>query len=87
MLLLKGNTCAGTAGSLQIIVRIYPRYFRPTKVETLLGDPSKAKAKLSWEPEIMVQQVYHEMVASESAEAQRNALLKSHGYEINVSLE
>ena len=71
----------------QIIVRIDPRYFRPTEVETLLGDPSKAKAKLGWVPEITVQQMCHEMVASDLAEAQRNALLKSHGYEINVSLE
>ena len=71
----------------QIIVRIDPRYFRPTEVETLLGDPSKAKAKLGWEPEITVQQMCHEMVASDLAEAQRNALLKSHGYEINVSFE
>jgi GDPmannose 4,6-dehydratase len=71
----------------QIIVRIDPRYFRPTEVETLLGDPTKAKAKLDWVPEITVQQMCHEMVASDLAEAQRNALLKSHGYEINVSLE
>ena len=71
----------------QIIVRIDPRYFRPTEVETLLGDPTKAKAKLGWVPEITVQQMCHEMVASDLAEAQRNALLKSHGYEINVSLE
>jgi len=71
----------------KIVVRIDPRYFRPTEVETLLGDPSKAKAKLGWEPEITVQQMCHEMVTSDLAEAQRNALLKSHGYEFNVSLE
>jgi GDPmannose 4,6-dehydratase len=71
----------------QTIVRIDPRYFRPTEVETLLGDPSKAKDKLGWVPEITVQQMCQEMVAYDLAEAQRNALLKSHGYAVNVSIE
>ncbi len=70
-----------------IVVRVDPRYFRPTEVETLLGDPSKAKAKLGWVPEITVQEMCAEMVAADLAEAQRNALLKSHGYAVNVSLE
>jgi len=70
-----------------IVVRVDPRYFRPTEVETLLGDPSKAKAKLGWAPEITVQEMCAEMVAADLAEAQRNALLKSHGYEVNVSVE
>lgn len=71
----------------QVIVRIDPRYFRPTEVETLLGDPSKAKQKLGWLPEITVQSMCAEMVANDLAVAQRNALLKSHGYEINLSME
>jgi len=71
----------------QIIVRIDPRYFRPTEVETLLGDPSKAKAKLGWTPEITVQQMCAEMVAADLHEAQRHALLKANGYSVNVSLE
>ncbi len=70
-----------------IVVRVDPRYFRPTEVETLLGDPAKAKAKLGWVPEITVQEMCAEMVAADLAEAQRNALLKSHGYEVNVSVE
>ena len=70
-----------------IVVRVDPRYFRPTEVETLLGDPSKAKAKLGWVPEITVQEMCAEMVAADLAVAQRNALLKSHGYEVNVSVE
>ncbi len=70
-----------------VVVRVDPRYFRPTEVETLLGDPSKAKAKLGWVPEITVQEMCAEMVAADLAEAQRNALLKSHGYEINVASE
>jgi GDPmannose 4,6-dehydratase len=71
----------------QIIVRVDPRYFRPTEVETLLGDPSKANDKLGWAPVITVQQMCAEMVAADLSEAQRSALLKSHGYMVNVSIE
>jgi GDPmannose 4,6-dehydratase len=71
----------------QTIVRIDPRYFRPTEVETLLGDPSKAKEKLGWVPEITVQDMCKEMVAADLQEARRHALLKANGYEVNVSLE
>ena len=70
-----------------IVVRVDPRYFRPTEVETLLGDPAKAKAKLGWVPEITVQEMCAEMVAADLAEAKRHALLKSHGYAVNVSVE
>jgi GDPmannose 4,6-dehydratase len=70
-----------------VIVRIDPRYFRPTEVETLLGDPTKAKAKLGWVPEITVQEMCAEMVASDLMQARQHALLKRHGFVINVSLE
>jgi len=70
-----------------VIVRIDPRYFRPTEVETLLGDPSNAKNKLGWVPEITVQEMCREMVAADIADARKNALLKQHGYKIAVSLE
>jgi GDPmannose 4,6-dehydratase len=70
-----------------VIVKIDPRYFRPTEVETLLGDPTKAKTKLGWTPEITVQEMCAEMVASDLAEAQRVALLKRYGYKVNVSVE
>lgn len=70
-----------------IIVRVDPRYFRPAEVETLLGDPSKAKAKLGWVPEIAVQEMCAEMVAEDLKTAQRHALLKQHGYDIPVSVE
>ena len=69
------------------IIRIDPRYFRPTEVETLLGDPCKAKDKLGWVPEITVQDMCREMVAADLNEAKRHALLKKHGYEVSVSLE
>jgi len=71
----------------QVVVRIDPRYFRPTEVETLLGDPSKAKQKLGWVPEITVQQMCAEMVATDLQEAQRHALLKANGYNVQVSNE
>ena len=71
----------------QIIVRIDPRYFRPTEVETLLGDPSKAKAKLGWMPEITVQQLCAEMVAADLQVAKQHALLKANGFQVNVSIE
>lgn len=71
----------------QTIVRVDPRYFRPTEVETLLGDPSKAKQKLGWVPEITVQEMCSEMVASDLQEAKRHALLKANGYQVNVSVE
>lgn len=70
-----------------VIVKIDPRYFRPTEVETLLGDPSKAKQKLGWEPEITVQEMCAEMVATDLAEAKRHALLRKHGYDVTVSVE
>jgi GDPmannose 4,6-dehydratase len=69
------------------IVKIDPRYFRPTEVETLLGDPSKAKQKLGWVPEITAQQMCVEMIAHDLAEAKKHALLKKHGYEVSVSVE
>jgi GDPmannose 4,6-dehydratase len=71
----------------QAIVKIDPRYFRPTEVETLLGDPSKAKAKLGWTPEITVQQMCAEMVAADLQAAKQHALLMANGYQVNVSVE
>ena len=70
-----------------VIMRIDPKYFRPAEVETLLGDPSKAKAKLGWEPEITVQEMCAEMVAEDLKTARRHALLKQHGMDLPVSIE
>jgi len=70
-----------------IIVRIDPRYFRPAEVETLLGDPSKAKRKLGWEPEISVQEMCREMVLEDLKVARRHAILKKHGLDLPVSIE
>ena len=71
----------------QEIVRIDPRYFRPAEVETLLGDPSKAKAELGWQPEITAQDMCKEMVAEDHKAARRLALLKEHDLELPVSIE
>jgi GDPmannose 4,6-dehydratase len=71
----------------QVIVRVDPRYFRPTEVETLLGDPAKAKAELGWVPEITLDAMVAEMVAHDLDQAKRHALLKTHGYKVDVSVE
>ena len=71
----------------QEIVRIDARYFRPAEVETLLGDPSKAKSELGWEPEITAQEMCEEMVAEDHKAARRLALLKEHDLELPVSIE
>lgn len=69
-----------------VIMRIDERYFRPAEVETLLGEPSKAKKELGWEPEITAQQMCAEMVVEDSEAARRHALLKEHGYDLPVCI-
>ncbi|MFT6778869.1 MAG: GDPmannose 4,6-dehydratase [Paraglaciecola sp.] len=70
-----------------IIVKVDSRYFRPAEVETLLGNPAKAKAKLGWVPEITVEQMCAEMVANDLDSAKRHALLKQHGHSTYISVE
>jgi GDPmannose 4,6-dehydratase len=70
-----------------VILRIDPRYFRPAEVETLLGDPSKAKAKLGWTPEITAQEMCAEMMANDLQTAKRRALLDQHGLSVPVARE
>ena len=69
------------------IVAVDPNYFRPTEVETLLGDPTNAKEKLGWTPEITLQEMVAEMVAHDLDNAKRHALLKLHGHDVSISLE
>lgn len=64
------------------IVAVDPGYYRPTEVATLLGDPTKAKQELGWEPEISFSELVKEMMKEDMAEAKREKLLKRHGYEI-----
>jgi GDPmannose 4,6-dehydratase len=70
-----------------VLVKVDPHYFRPTEVETLLGDPSKAKSELGWVPEITAQEMCAEMVQADLAKAKQHALLKKHGYAVTVSVE
>ena len=62
------------------IIAVDPRYFRPTEVETLLGDPSKAKEKLGWVPEITIDELVAEMMREDLKAAERDELVKTHGY-------
>ncbi|WP_422000956.1 GDP-mannose 4,6-dehydratase [Roseovarius mucosus] len=71
----------------QVIMRIDPRYFRPAEVETLLGDPTKAKEKLGWVPEITVQEMCAEMVAEDLKTARMSMILRDHGYYVSASIE
>ena len=80
-----GKTPALKVG--QIIVRVDPRYFRPTEVETLLGAPAKAKAKLGWTPKITVQEMCAEMMKSDLASAKQHALIIANGFSPAIQKE
>lgn len=69
------------------IVSVDPRYYRPAEVETLLGNPEKAREKLGWIPEISVEEMCAEMIEADLNDARRNSLLKQHGYETTISQE
>lgn len=71
----------------QEIVRIDPRYFRPSEVDSLLGDPSKAKTELGWEPQITAQEMCQEMVEEDHKAARRAALLKVNDLDLPMSIE
>lgn len=72
----------GYDASGQCIVSVDPRYFRPTEVETLLGDPTKAKEKLGWIPKISFSELVNEMVREDLQDAERDELIKRHGYSV-----
>lgn len=82
-----GNLVESNLKPGDVIVRIDPRYFRPAEVETLLGDPSKAKAKLGWVPEITLEQLVDEMVMNDLALARQHSLLQKHGFSVSMSAE
>ena len=64
----------------KIVVSVDPQYFRPTEVESLLGDPSKAHRELGWKPQTTFDEMVEEMVEHDLQEAQRDALVEKHGY-------
>jgi GDPmannose 4,6-dehydratase len=70
-----------------VVVRIDPRYFRPAEVETLLGDPSKARERLGWVPRVTAREICAEMVAEDLKTARRHAFLREHGFDMPVSTE
>jgi GDPmannose 4,6-dehydratase len=83
---VNGNS-APALNAGDVVVRVDPRYFRPAEVETLLGDPSKAKEKLGWVPQITVEKMCAEMVQHDLDKAKQHALLKAHGHKVAVSIE
>lgn len=83
---IKGNNATALKVG-DVIVKVDTRYFRPAEVETLLGDPTKAKEKLGWIPEITVEEMCTEMVQNDLAVAKQTALLKLHGYKIALAVE
>lgn len=76
----EGVAETGTDQSGNVIVKVDPRYFRPTEVETLLGDPTKAKEKLGWVPKTTFAELVSEMVREDLKSAKRDELVKTHGY-------
>ena len=83
---ISGDNAKGVSVG-DVIVKVDPRYFRPAEVETLLGDPSKAKEKLGWVPQITVEEMCAEMVENDLEKAKQHALLKEHGYSVSVTKE
>ena len=75
------------ADTEEIVVRVDPRYFRPTEVEQLLGDSTKARKELNWEPKINLSQLVAEMIEEDSNEAKKESLLKKKGFSIYSSQE
>jgi GDPmannose 4,6-dehydratase len=71
----------------QVVVRISEKYFRPTEVESLLGDPSKAKNTLGWQPEISVQDMCREMVEHDLVKARKHVLLLKNGFPASTAKE
>jgi len=76
----KGADEHGVDGQGRTVVRIDPRYFRPAEVETLLGDPTKAREKLGWKAKVTFQELVSEMMAADMTEAERDELVKREGY-------
>ena len=83
----KGLDEVGRRATGEVVVRIDPRYFRPAEVETLLGDPSKAHAKLGWTPTTTLEELVAEMVEADQEEARKEAILRLKGFNVVGSME
>ena len=77
----------GRRNTGEVVIRIDPRYFRPAEVETLLGDPSKAHAKLGWKPTTTLEELVAEMVETDREEARKEAILRLKGFKVVGSME
>ena len=75
------------ADNKQIVIRIDPRYFRPTEVEKLLGDASKANKELGWQPKMSLEDIICEMISNDHIEAKKELLLKEKGFPYKTSIE
>ena len=71
----------------ETIIKVDPKYFRPTEVETLLGDADKARRELGWEPKISVKEMCSEMMKNDIEEAKKSSLLDQHGFKTNMAVE
>ena len=81
------NEIGRRADNNEIVIRIDERYFRPTEVNELLGDPAKAKTKLNWKPEISLDELIREMIEIDTKEAKKEAMLQKQGFEIYRAIE
>ncbi len=80
--LITDNLIADNLSPGKTIIAVDPRYFRPTEVDTLLGDPAKAKEKLGWEPRISFEEMVREMVIHDLQQAKKDKLCNDHGFEV-----
>ena len=81
--LVNGKLLAKGVSVGDTIIRVDPRYFRPTEVENLLGDPTKAIEKLGWKPNVNIKEMCQEMLKYDLKNAERSKLLRDHGYSEN----
>ena len=82
--------CCAISNSFNVgqkIVRVHPRYFRPTEVHKLLGDSSKAKNELGWEPKVTLEELISQMIKNDSDEAKKELILKNEGFNLPNPLE
>ena len=81
------NEVGKRADTGETVIKIDPRYFRPTEVQTLLGDPTKAKEKLGWVPNISLEEMIKEMIDNDIKESKKDSLLNQKGYNVSTSIE
>ena len=81
------NEVGRRADTMEIVIRVDPRYFRPTEVEFLLGESKKATLELGWTPKTSLEELIREMIESDKEEARKDYILKKSGFQINSSQE